>query len=442
MSPTSHAKPRTDLESSGLDIRGTSQRRRMIQLSIVLIAGMLYTSAPTAIALFRNGRTSGIEGSTGSVEVTGGVAALSLPLLYIFILVCALILIFNLRSVLRHDVRFLLLVCAGLAVFFLLRYFAAGQVLSTIVVLAVFSASIWSIRLRLVDLKILGFFGFVVALISLTMAVFTPLAWQHDIDKSLLDSSVVLAGPFSQMNVLGMTLVALFPFIGLFNSRLLTMFAGLTMITAIILSSSRSSEIAISIGVLGAVLLYRSSGISVRKTILAIALIGIFATVISLPFSTTDPRAFTNRGIIWMGAARYFEDSWLIGHYDVFGFQGKLNNDIDTLVSHGHNLAIHYLAMSGLVGFCAILIIFIPMLTNSWKMLTKSVVPATAMITLVSLGLSELPHRTDSFDGAAWATWGALFCLSFVDFGSDITHQKPPKNEISTTVSNRRSNNA
>jgi len=392
----------------------TNRKRRRLQLYLILIAGLLYTSAPSAVALFRHGRSNAIEGSTGSVLVVGLAESIVTPLRYLFIFVCAVVLIWNVGRIFKKDARPLLPVAAGLLVFFALRYFQAGQILASLLILAAFAAAIWSIGLYLDDLFVLGVIGVLIAVLSLAMAIFTPLAWQENVEKSLLDTSAVLAGPFSQMNVLGMTLVVLFPFTGLFRRRSMTILSGLLMLICVILSSSRSSEIAFLTGLICAVLMLIFKAKSVRVALFTTMTVLTLAVTIWLPFATTDPKIFTNRGAIWMGAVRYFEDSWLLGHYDVFGFRGRLVNEIGSLVSHGHNLAVHYLAMSGIVGFFAILIITAPAIATAGKSLSLTAVPIIAVITLLSLGVSELPLRTDSFDGPAWATWGTLMCLAFV----------------------------
>lgn len=388
-------------------------KRRRWQLSLVLLSGLAYTSAPSALALFRHGRSDAIEGSTGSVQVTGFAASLVTPLMIFFIFVCAVVLVWNLGRIFKRDARPLLFVAAGLVVFFALRYFQAGQMLASLLILVAFSAAIWSIGLYLEDLTVLGILGVLIALLSMGMSIFTPLAWQNNVEKSLLDTSAVLAGPFSQMNVLGMTLVALFPFTGLFRKKSMTLLGGAIMLVAVILSSSRSSGIAFLVGLLCTVLMLVFTTSSMRKLLFTLIAVVTMTVTIWLPFAATDPKIFTNRGAIWMGAVRYFKDSWLFGHYDVFGFRGRLINEIGSLVSHGHNLAIHYLAMTGIVGFFAILIVLAPAIATCFKTLSMTAVPATALVTLLSLGMSELPLRTDSFDGPAWATWGSLFCLAF-----------------------------
>ncbi|MGP5600676.1 O-antigen ligase family protein [Glutamicibacter arilaitensis] len=351
------------------------------------------------------------------------------PLRYLFIFACAVVIIWNAGGIFKKDARPLLPVAAGLLIFFALRYFQAGQVLASLLILAAFAAAIWSIGLYLEDLSVLGVIGVLIAALSLAMAIFTPLAWQENVEKSLIDTNAVLAGPFPQMNVLGMTLVVLFPFTGLFRRRSMTILGGLLMLVCVILSSSRSSVIAFLFGLICAVLTLVFKAKSVRAAMFTTMSVLTLMVTIWLPFATTDPKIFTNRGAIWMGAVRYFEDSWLLGRYDVFGFRGRLVNEIGSLVSHGHNLAIHYLAMSGIVGFFAILIIIAPAIASAGKSLSLSAVPVIAVITLLSLGVSELPLRTDSFDGPAWATWGTLLCLAFI-----VPKFEPPSPTIEPRV--------
>lgn len=402
---------------------GTSQSRRSRELSAVVLVCAMYASLPTFASLITDGRRYDLENTTSSVVLTSFSESLREPLLILVVAVCALILAKNVVQAFRRRPEGLVLLAFPVLMLVGLDVVQGAAPNASAFLVLMVGATIWSIGPRVNDLRMFGTIGFFVALISLAMAVVYPDAWQIDEEKGMLGEAV-LAGPFSQMNILGMVLAVLLPFVTLFQSRLMRWGAGLAIALTLVLASSRTSLLAGGIALFGMLMIRVTKGHRARKRMLILSVIVVVGVATWLPFFTTDRQVFTNRGAIWINAREFLADSIVVGHgLDTFRFDGPLFQLTHSLAAHGHNLVLHYLSVAGLFGGIALVLMLIPALRSSLRAAVISTAPAGGLLAILGLGIAEVSLRIETFDGPAWATWTvflALFFLQPSDETSDL----------------------
>ncbi|MGF3055981.1 O-antigen ligase family protein [Microbacterium sp. YY-01] len=382
---------------------------------IVLIAVTFsYTSLPGIIVLIRNGRTVDIRNSTGTIEIVGAAATLRTLLGYLVLAFCLTVVLIRLPAIFRRNIDLRILVLIIPLALILLDIAATGRPnLSAITVISV-GLAIWSLNISQDFLRYIGAAAALIVFICLMMAVSTDRAWQTEEEKGILFDDV-LAGPFSQMNVLGIALSVTLPYVSLLKSLTLRLFFVPGGIIVLLLSSSRTSIIAFAAAAV--IMLVCASGLPAalkKLTFWLLIVIGV-TVVVALPLTTTDREAFTRRGNIWINALEYAEGSKLLGRgLRVFGINGELYAHTHSAAAHGHNMLVHYFLTSGLLGVLVIGVMLYLVARNAGTLISTVPAMSASVVVLVFLGMTEVPLRLETFDGPAWATWVVLFSIAFI----------------------------
>lgn len=208
--------------------------------------------------------------------------------------------------------------------------------------------------------------------------------------KALIGSNQ-LAGIFGHSNTLGIVAGVS---IAILACRKLTRSSGVAMAlaaAALVGSSSRTTLIA-ALFVFAAVVagyLYRTTK---GRPTSSVTLLPALALLI-VPLVTTSPRAFTSRGLIWQGSLSQMQSSWTFGlGPDWYATIGSSFGALGAEATSGHNLFIHVLTTTGVLGvlvyaglYCTI---FIYQSKLPWKEARIAVLYCTMIL---SVSILEYP---------------------------------------------------
>ena len=255
------------------------------------------------------------------------------------------------RSSVPHRSRVVLLLLFVPLVSLLPRLYVSdhiGQDIFRFVELLTICLALSSATARFADLGIVAAIGVALASESLAYAAILPShAYMPEgmSEKAILGSSV-LAGSMSHSNSLGIFLALALPYVSLWPV-FLRLLASSLMWAVLVLSGSRTAIVAalVSLG-----LVFVTSCLSSKSEVLLskVLLFAAGALVIVLPFSASDPSAFSGRGAIWIWARSVGLD----GDALLLGTSLEWPSGIDVLegglARSAHNLFLQLLYTGGL----------------------------------------------------------------------------------------------
>jgi O-Antigen ligase len=232
--------------------------------------------------------------------------------------------------------------------------------------------ALWSLRPELKRLSTLGYLVSLTAGLSVVIAIMAPdqgilrtvTGEVIATDKQVL-SNGLLVGIFTQPNNLGQFLAVGLPTILLI--RRLWHRIPLLAITsfAIVWSASRGAMIAVVVGLVSYLVMVTSGRLG-RRILGPVVVLVLFALVSVLPFVTTNPASFSNRGLIWTVSLNAWGGSVWTG-YGVNWYQvvGSTSARISGSVFHGHNQVVQLLATGGLLFAFAVLPVLLAAVVRS-----------------------------------------------------------------------------
>lgn len=265
-------------------------------------------------------------------------------------------------------------------------------------------------------LRTIGGLASLLAVASLVLALVRPdaalMAQAAGVDKGII-SDKLLVGPLYHPNQLGESLALGLPFVAFLQRRRWRWLGYAAVAVALLWSGSRTSLLAAGVGLVAALcwLSIRKHGKGAMFTPLALyALnIGVLATG-ALVVMTSNTESFTGRGLIWAGALEQWADSPVIGNgVQVFADLARIRNDVGTGAYHAHNMYVHFLITSGLIGLAAIILLYLVALRRGWKLGRAGIVaPSVWVFVFIAVGWLEVP--TDLFTPGTeiWAIWVPL----------------------------------
>ncbi len=290
-------------------------------------------------------------------------------------------------------------------------------------ILPLIAIGLWSIGLHWNDLKVVGYFCAGVSVLSLLMAATTSRAWMvNAVDASSLNEtkaligSRLLAGPFAQMNNLGMSVAVGVPFCMLITHKWRRRLAIVAILATATLASSRTSLLAV-LATVGCMFLFRVvKSDRARRAWSTVLLLGISAVIVWLPLHTSDPHSFTNRGRIWLASREMWTDNWQIGLSTwAYVRQGPLLDVLQHPSYHGHNLFVTVFTCGGVVLIACMTPVAVSLIGRARSVLPYSYAPVLFTVIILTMSIAEMPLRIDSFEGASWVTWTALLALVLFD---------------------------
>lgn len=277
-----------------------------------------------------------------------------------------------------------------------------------------------SVRVKPEDLVVLGYTGGVVAAASIVAmytapAVVTISGGTGTFDKSLTGAPL-LAGIFSHSNTFGMFLALSLPCILLVRRALVRWPLLLVVGWALALSSSRTALVGAG-AMLAVVVLSR---LLPRAGFVAVSVVGAvvaLVAVIRIPFTETDPEAFTYRGAIWIYNREALGDHGLFGlgaHWYADNYP-VLREVLSSAASHAHNLVLTMLVQGGVIVLLAWLAIVVFALFGAAADPTRSssVSGIAFVIGLLAIGATETP-----FPLLGWGPLSASALVPLVVFAT------------------------
>lgn len=216
--------------------------------------------------------------------------------------------------------------------------------------------AVWVLRPGLRHLRLLGHLAAAVAVVSVLVAVLLPdqgllRAVDGNVvsqEKAVLPSGV-LVGIFTHGNTLGQYLLMGLPLVALVPRRVLrTLLLAVTLL-ALVWSAARSTiGAAVALALVAAVL---STLPAARRAVPGRLVVwGALGLVAVLPFVTTAPGAFTNRGGIWAVSLEHWRDHpWVGNGADFYTRIAQTSGDLGGTVYHGHNEIVQLLVTGGVV---------------------------------------------------------------------------------------------
>lgn len=252
--------------------------------------------------------------------------------------------------------------------------------------------TVWVLRPPLQRLAVIGLAIVGTALASMAMAVidpakgiFTSAAGEIVAAEKELIPLGLLVGPFQGANNLGRVLMLGVPLIALVRVSVTTrvlLFA--PVLFALVWSSSRSSLTAIVVcAAVAAVVLAFPAG---SRVVVAMLLTGVTALVgVMLPLVTTDPAAYTNRGVVWTSSLQQWEANPVFGlGTDWYARAAQYGDNVVSTAFHGHNQFVHVLVTAGLVGvgIAAGVMAYVIVISARWAT-RGSVVPVAYLTALL-----------------------------------------------------------
>lgn len=255
--------------------------------------------------------------------------------------------------------------------------------------------ALWVARPRLEQLRVLGYLHGVTVVLSLGMGALVPERGVYQAvtggalapDKQILPIGILI-GPFTNGNncaqvlLLGLPTLAFLP-----RPALRRLLVGLTAL-ALVWTSSRSSIGGMVVGGLVLLALRRTAGL--RGPVSAAVLLAGLGGVVALPLLTSDPEAFTNRGLIWQESLRAWSSSpWFGNGSDWYLAAAKYVNPLGALAFHGHNQAVQVLTTSGLVGVALVLLLFAAAAVPAVRWADRGVAQPTVFLAVLLVSSSQ-----------------------------------------------------
>ena len=185
-----------------------------------------------------------------------------------------------------------------------------GSRLLVLAYLAVVCLALIALRPTTEDLKVVGGVGVVIALIAIFFALFfpetayMPKGW----NQKLFPSLPALAGPLNHSNTLGLLLALCAPFTLLIRREWRKWTSLLLIAGVIVLSQSRTALLALGASLAVFLICKLWPGMSRLTAGLSLVVAGML--VVTVPLTTEDSHAYSNRGMVW---------AWVLGQFHSAG---------------------------------------------------------------------------------------------------------------------------
>lgn len=256
-------------------------------------------------------------------------------------------------------------------------------------------------------------YGVTLGVVSGLVAVFNPdSAFQGCRADKCGPMGLLFLGALGNENALGLALALSLPFVLLAFRGSIRWWLGSYMFIMVYLTGSRSALIAAGVA-LGVALLCNpritDKGAHGRFGFVAAATAAVAVGVgLILPFVTSDPTAFSLRGIAWQTARRYISESPIFGS-GADAWQALANNGEVSAVSaySAHNMWLDLLFTTGIVGLILGIVLVLALVRTSPPWLL-----ALPLITVFAAGIIERPWTLTVTNWLVWVLPALLLLRS------------------------------
>ena len=291
-----------------------------------------------------------------------------------------------------------------------------------------------ALRPRMEDLRVLGFLGVAVATYSIVFGLLkpanavvpAPAGTTSGTTKAII-GDLVLAGPMSHANSLGIFLALTFPFIGLWRSRSQRLVGSLLLIVVSVLSASRTALIAIACVLLYYLACRALVGLR-RRAMAGLVLLVTGSLVGVIPWVVEDPQAFSMRGTVWQGSLSAWETHGSL----IFGLGPYWDPSAPRTFAalgadraSGHNLMVQWLVTGGLFQ-CLIGLVLIILLAKRAVSCDPALrVPAMTGFLLGFL-IASVTEFVLAFAVSSQLFMPTVFCFAILLAGDYPDSEQPP----------------
>ena len=271
----------------------------------------------------------------------------------------------------------------------------------------VVAGTLWLLRPRIEVLRYLGYVAGAAAAISIALAVVLPskglLATSAgdalDESKAIIGSHT-LVGFLTHGNALGQFLALGLPFMGMVPQRWLRwLLFGITGF-ALVWTAARSILAAVVLSLVAMAVVAASDRVT-RRWLAPVVVMTPFVVGGILPFVTTNPTAFTNRGLIWTTSIAWWKRSPFTGlGSDWFARVGNTSDRVSGSVFNGHNQLIHLLVTGGLLMAVAVAVLLVMAAGRSGEFAASGTVVAVGYLVTLA-GACALERALAIVDNAS-----------------------------------------
>lgn len=290
--------------------------------------------------------------------------------------------------------------------------------------------ALWFLRPRIGHLRCLGYLMGLTAAVSIAIAVVLPAqaifrtaAGEVIVDDKQILPWGILVGIFTQGNNLGQFLALGLPTVFLIRHRWHR--AGLVALSllAITWSASRGAMVAVGAGLL-AYLLVRMCAPWLRRLVVPAAVAGGFAIACVVPFVTTTPDAFTNRGLVWITSLQAWGGNpWFGLGSNWYNEVGRTSARIAGSVFHAHNQLVQFLVTGGIVFALVVLPLLIVVTARATALAVRGEFFAASW--LLTLAGSCLLEKSFAFVDNGNFLAATVLPLAVLVLGSDLSGSRP-----------------
>lgn len=290
--------------------------------------------------------------------------------------------------------------------------------------------AVWFLRPRIAHLQCMGYLMGLTAVVSIAIAIALPAqaifrtaAGEVIVDDKQVLPWGILVGIFTQGNNLGQFLALGLPTAFLVRHRWHRAALVILSLFAITWSASRGSMIAVGAGLLAYVLV-RVCAPWLRRIVVPAAVAGGFAIVCVVPFLTTNPEAFTNRGLVWITSLQAWGGNpWFGLGSNWYNEVGRTSARIAGSVFHAHNQLVQFLVTGGVV----FVLVVLPLLAVATVRATKFAVRGEffAVCWLMTLAGSCLLEKSFAFVDNGNFLAVTVLPLTVIVLGSDLSGSGP-----------------
>ncbi|WP_370591677.1 O-antigen ligase family protein [Quadrisphaera oryzae] len=252
------------------------------------------------------------------------------------------------------------------------------------------------------DFDVFGYLALAVGGLSLILAFSVPdvalVVSGVSEDKPLLFGTL-LAGPFTQSNVLGLFLVAGLPFTLELRRRRSRWLGGALIVWALLWTGSRTSLTAAACVVGIVTICHWRRRLALVLSITALAVCSFL--MIFLPFTVNRLSDYSGRGSIWRESLKAFSEHPLLGGGPRFYLVSQTyNNSLGPAAFHGHNTFVHTISTTGIVGLLALSTFFLVATLVAIRFFADG--RSGPLLFLVVLAVTSVYETSLAFDNLAW----------------------------------------
>ncbi|MCP2032145.1 O-antigen ligase [Okibacterium sp. HSC-33S16] len=283
--------------------------------------------------------------------------------------------------------------------------------------------ALWLANPPLEVIRTIGWLTVLTAGVSLVLMVIAPLIVTipqsaGEYAKALVGDRL-LAGPYGHPNTLGVAMALGFPAILYIRKSRTRVIGYAATFAALLLTASRTSLLAVVLGVAVVLLVAVGRGQNVRSQLARVLAYGLASAaliaVVVIPLTTVAPESWSNRGRIWITSLQYFAVSPVAGNGpDFYGQVAHFMTDFNRLAFHGHNMFINVSTTTGWLGLSAFGLVIAAVLRSSVRAAARgNCFPL--MFTAAFAGVSLLEVVTDfrNFGSFAYCAWIPIVLVVF-----------------------------